>query len=81
MQTISHEKETLGVVDETGVVLPILKERYSDYIIKDVINSEEARQLLENNNISSYIIIPSDFLKVWEGLLLFKSSAVIIFII
>lgn len=67
MQTISHEKETLGVVDETGVVLPILKERYSDYIIKDVINSEEARQLLENNNISSYIIIPSDFLKVGKA--------------
>jgi ABC-2 type transport system permease protein len=67
MQTISHEKETLGVVDETGVVLPILKERYSDYIIKDVINSEEARKLLENNNISSYIIIPSDFLKVGKA--------------
>ncbi len=67
MQTISHEKETLGVVDETGVVLPILKERYSDYIIKDVINSEEARKLLENNIISSYIIIPSDFLKVGKA--------------
>lgn len=64
MQTISHEKETLGVVDETGVVLPILKERYSDYTIEEVVNPDEARRLLDNNSISSYIIIPSDFLKV-----------------
>lgn len=64
MQTISHEKETLGVVDETGVVLPILKERYSDYIIEEVVNADEARRLLDNNSISSYIIIPRDFLKI-----------------
>lgn len=64
MQTISHEKETLGVVVETGVVLPILKERYSDYIIEEVVNADEARRLLDNNSISSYIIIPRDFLKI-----------------
>lgn len=64
MQTISHEKETLGVVDETGAVLPILKERYSDYIIEEVVNADEARRLLDNNSISSYIIIPRDFLKI-----------------
>ncbi|MCC7572077.1 MAG: ABC transporter permease [Candidatus Methanofastidiosum sp.] len=64
MQTISHEKESLGVVDETGIVLPILKERYNDYIIKDLLSAEEARQLLENNNISGYLIIPSDFINV-----------------
>lgn len=67
MQTISHDKETLGVVDETGVVLPILKERYNDYIIKDLLNAEEARQLLENNNISGYLVIPSDFIKVGKA--------------
>ena len=34
MQTVSHEREVLGVVDETGAVLPILKERYHDYNIR-----------------------------------------------
>lgn len=64
MQTISHEKETLGVVDETGIVLPILKERYTDYVIEEIVNADEARRLLDNNSISSYIIIPRDFLKI-----------------
>lgn len=63
MQTVSHEKETLGVVDETGIVMPVLKERYTDYLIKEIANAEEARQLLENNNISSYIIIEKDFIE------------------
>lgn len=63
MQTVSHEKETLGVVDETGIVMPVLKERYNDYLIKEIANAEEARQLLENNNISSYIIIEKDFIE------------------
>ncbi|KYC45847.1 MAG: ABC-2 family transporter protein [Candidatus Methanofastidiosum methylothiophilum] len=67
MQTISHQKETLGVVDESGIVLPILKERYTDYIIKEVPSPEEARQLLENNIISNYIVIPKDFLKVGKA--------------
>ena len=62
METISHEKETLGVVDETGVVLPILAERYKDSIIRELSNLEEARTLLESNNISSYIFIPKEFL-------------------
>jgi len=62
METISHEKETLGVVDQTGVVLPILKERYKDSIIRELSNLEEARILLESNNISSYILIPKEFL-------------------
>lgn len=63
MQTVSHEKETLGVVDETGIVMPVLKERYNDYLIKEIANAEEARQLLENNDISSYIIIEKDFIE------------------
>jgi len=63
MQTVSHEKETLGVVDETGIVMPVLEERYTDYLIKEIANAEEARQLLENNNISSYIIIEKDFIE------------------
>ena len=63
MQTVSHEKETLGVVDETGIVMPVLKERYTDYLIKEIANAEEARQLLENNNISSYIIIEKNFIE------------------
>lgn len=63
MQTVSHEKEILGVVDETGIVMPVLKERYTDYLIKEIANAEEARQLLENNNISSYIIIEKDFIE------------------
>lgn len=67
MQTVSYEKETLGVVDETGIVFPILKERYNDYIIKEIASTNEARELLENNDISSYIIIPSDFLKIGKA--------------
>lgn len=63
MQTVSHEKETLGIVDETGIVMPVLEERYTDYLIKEIANAEEARQLLENNNISSYIIIEKDFIE------------------
>ncbi|NPV51200.1 MAG: ABC transporter permease [Candidatus Methanofastidiosum sp.] len=67
MQTVSYEKEALGVVDESGIVFPILKERYNDYIIKEISNSNEARQLLENNDISSYIVIPNDFLKIGKA--------------
>jgi ABC-2 type transport system permease protein len=67
MQTVSYEKETLGVVDETNIVFPILKERYNDYIIKEIASANEARQLLENNDISSYIVIPSDFLKIGKA--------------
>ncbi|NYT03493.1 MAG: ABC transporter permease, partial [Candidatus Methanofastidiosa archaeon] len=67
MQTVSYEKETLGVVDETNIVFPILKERYNDYIIKEIASTNEARQLLENNEISSYIVIPSDFLKIGKS--------------
>lgn len=64
MQTVSHEREILGVVDETGAVLPILKERYHDYNIGEIKTAVEARQLLENDSISSYIVIPKDFLKI-----------------
>ncbi len=63
MQTISHEKEILGVVDETEIVLPILEKRYNDCTIKKIANPEEARQLLEENNISSYIVIRKDFIE------------------
>ncbi|KYC54113.1 MAG: ABC-2 family transporter protein [Candidatus Methanofastidiosum methylothiophilum] len=62
MQTVSHEKETLGVVDETGIVLPILKERYTEYILQEIENVEDARLFLESKNISSYIFIPKDFI-------------------
>ena len=64
MQTVSHEREILGVVDETGAVLPILKERYHDYNIGEIKTAVEARQLLENDSISGYIVIPKDFLKI-----------------
>ncbi|NMC61024.1 MAG: ABC transporter permease [Candidatus Methanofastidiosa archaeon] len=63
MQTVSHEKEILGVVDETDIVLPVLKDRYKDYTLTEIENSEEARRLLENKNISSYILIPKEFLQ------------------
>ncbi len=63
MQTVSHEEEILGVVDETSIVLPILKDRYKDYALAEIENSEEARQLLENKSISSYIVIPKEFLQ------------------
>ena len=67
MQTVSHEREILGVVDETGAVLPILKERYHDYNIGEIKTAAEARQLLENDSISSYIVIPKDFLKIGKA--------------
>ncbi|HQC25766.1 MAG TPA: ABC transporter permease [Methanofastidiosum sp.] len=67
MQTVSHEREILGVVDETGAVLPILKERYHDYNIGEIKTAVEARQLLENDSISSYIVIPKDFLKIGKA--------------
>lgn len=67
MQTVSHEREVLGVVDETGVVLPILKERYHDYNIGEIKTAVEARQLLENDSISGYIVIPKDFLKIGKA--------------
>jgi ABC-2 type transport system permease protein len=67
MQTVSYEKETLGVVDETTIVFPILKERYNEYIIKEIASANEARELLENNDISSYIVIPNDFLKIGKA--------------
>ena len=50
-------------VSETGIVLPILKERYTDYILQDIENVEDARLYLENKNISSYIFIPKDFIQ------------------
>lgn len=64
MQTISYEREVLGVIDETDFVLPILKERYRDYIIEAISNEEDARKLLEDNSISGYIVIPADFIEV-----------------
>lgn len=67
MQTVSHEREVLGVVDETGAVLPILKERYHDYNIREIKTAVEARQLLENDSISGYIVIPKDFLKIGKA--------------
>jgi len=67
MQTVSHEREILGVVDETGAVLPILKERYHDYNIGEIKTAVEARQLLENDSISGYIVIPKDFLKIGKA--------------
>lgn len=67
MQTVSHEREILGVVDETGAVLPILKERYQDYNIGEIKTAVEARQLLENDSISGYIVIPKDFLKIGKA--------------
>lgn len=67
MQTVSHEREILGVVDETGAVLPILKERYHDYNIGEIKTAVEARQLLENDSISSYIVIPKDFLRIGKA--------------
>lgn len=67
IQTVSYQKETLGVVDESGIVFPILKERYNDYIIKEIASANEARELLENNDISSYIVIPNDFLKIGKA--------------
>lgn len=67
MQTVSHEREVLGVVDETGAVLPILKERYHDYNIGEIKTAVEARQLLENDSISGYIVIPKDFLKIGKA--------------
>lgn len=63
MQTVSHEKETLGVVDETRLVLPILEKRYNDYKLQEIKNVEDARLLLENKDISSYIFIPKDFIQ------------------
>ena len=67
MQTVSHEREILGVVDETGAVLPILKERYHDYNIGEIKTAVEARQLLENDSISGYIVIPKDFLRIGKA--------------
>ena len=67
LQTVSHQRELLGVVDETGAVLPILKERYHDYNIGEIKTAVEARQLLENDSISGYIVIPKDFLKIGKA--------------
>jgi len=47
MQTVSHEREILGVVDETGAVLPILKERYHDYNIGEIKTAVEQDNFLK----------------------------------
>ena len=63
LQTISHEKETMGVIDETGLVFETLKSRYNDYNVIEISDMGQARELLDKGTVSGYLSIPIDFLE------------------